>query len=88
MAATTSYRPSFVPGERPTAVRDQIRRVNPRVALVNPRSVASQLEQGTYAQPRFSLFVLLLFAGTGLGLLALGVYGVISYCGGWHRTTR
>jgi predicted permease len=62
-----------------SAVRQQVQAVNPRVAVVTPRSVASQLELGVFAQPRFSLFVLLLFAATGLGLVALGVYGVISY---------
>ncbi len=61
------------------AVRQQVQAVNPRVAVITPRSVASQLELGLFAQPRFSLFVLLLFAATGVGLVALGVYGVISY---------
>ena len=62
-----------------TPVRNEMQRLDPRVAMINPRSIASQLDQGTYAQPRFSLSVLLLFAATGLALVALGVYGVISY---------
>ena len=61
------------------AVRKEAERINPQVALVDPRTVADQLDQGTYAQPRFGLFVLVLFAVTGLGLVGLGIYGVISY---------
>ncbi len=60
-------------------VRQHVKAVDARVAMTNARSLAAQLDGGLYAQPRFSLMVLLLFAGTGLGLVALGVYGVISY---------
>jgi putative ABC transport system permease protein len=32
-----------------------------------------------YARPRFSLLVLGIFAGTGILLVALGIYGVLAY---------
>jgi putative ABC transport system permease protein len=37
------------------------------------------LERAFYAHPRFALIVLLMLSGTGLALVALGVYGVMAY---------
>lgn len=49
------------------------------VALVNVRSMDQRLQRDFLAQPRFSVLVLGIFAGTGLLLVALGVYGVMAY---------
>jgi putative ABC transport system permease protein len=60
------------------SVREEVRAVNPQVALVSPATFETRL-LAPFSQQRFSMFVLVIFAGTGLGLVALGVYGVISY---------
>ncbi len=63
-----------------TSVRREIRAVDRQVAVVEPLGTVNDLMQRVfYAQPRFSLVVLLMFAGTGLALVALGVYGVMAY---------
>jgi predicted permease len=61
-------------------VRREIRALDRQVALVEPLgTLEDRLQRMFYAQPRFSLVVLLMFAGTGLALVALGVYGVMAY---------
>ncbi len=60
------------------SLREEVRAVNPQVALVNPATFETRLLE-PFGQQRFSMFVLVIFAATGLGLVALGVYGVISY---------
>jgi predicted permease len=61
-------------------VRREIRALDRQVAVVEPLgTLLERMERGFYAQPRFSLMVLLMFAGTGLALVALGVYGVMAY---------
>ncbi len=70
-----------IAGEAPmieAAVREQVRAVNAQVALMNSGTFESRLQQ-PFGQQRFSMFVLVIFAAAGLGLVALGVYGVISY---------
>jgi putative ABC transport system permease protein len=61
------------------AIRQAIRAVDRQVALVQPSTAESLLQRAFYAQPRFSLIVLVMFAGTGLVLVALGIYGVLAY---------
>jgi len=62
------------------AVRREIRALDRRVAIVEPLgTLEDRMQRLFYAQPRFSLIVLLMFAGTGLALVALGVYGVMAY---------
>jgi putative ABC transport system permease protein len=61
-------------------VRQEIRAIDRLVAVVGPLGILEDLlQQRFYAQPRFTLIVLLMFAGTGLALVALGVYGVMAY---------
>jgi putative ABC transport system permease protein len=59
--------------------RREINSIDPQIALVRPRPLEEILQDVFYAQPRFSLIVLGMFAGTGLILVALGVYGVMAY---------
>jgi putative ABC transport system permease protein len=61
------------------AVRREIWTVDRNVALTNTGSLAEFLKQFSYAEPRFSLVLLGVFAGLGLVLVALGVYSVIAY---------
>jgi putative ABC transport system permease protein len=61
------------------SVRREIWAVDRNVALTMTRSLEDFLADFTYAGPRFSLLVLGVFAGTGLVLVAIGVYSVIAY---------
>ena len=61
------------------AVRQEIRAVDPQVALVGAEPMESVLDRGYYAQPRFALLVLVMFSSTALVLVVLGVYGVMAY---------
>jgi putative ABC transport system permease protein len=60
-------------------VRREIWAVDSNVAVTLTDSLANFLRQFSYAQPRFSLLVLGVFAGVGLVLVTLGVYSVIAY---------
>jgi putative ABC transport system permease protein len=61
------------------AVRREIQAVDRQVALVEPTTFEDFIQRAAYARPRFSLLVLGIFAGTGIILVALGVYGVLAY---------
>jgi putative ABC transport system permease protein len=62
------------------SLRSEIRALDRQVAVVEPlETLDERLQRMFYAQPRFSLIVLMMFAGTGLALVALGVYGVMAY---------
>ena len=60
-------------------LRREIARIDSRVALVQPRTIQDILERSTYAQPRFSLIVLGIFAVIGTLLVAVGVFSVMAY---------
>jgi predicted permease len=66
------------PGTLLSAVRGEIAAVDRQVAIRSVR-LHDALEQGFYAQPRFSLIVLALFAVTGTLLVAVGVFSVMAY---------
>jgi ABC-type antimicrobial peptide transport system permease subunit len=61
------------------AVKREIWAVDPNVAVTLTGSLADYLKQFSYAEPRFSLILLGVFAGVGLVLVAMGVYSVIAY---------
>jgi putative ABC transport system permease protein len=60
-------------------VRREIWAVDHNVAPTMTRTLEDFLSDFSYAQPRFVLLVLGVFAGTGLVLVAVGVYSVIAY---------
>jgi putative ABC transport system permease protein len=60
-------------------VRREIWAVDKNVALTMTRTLDDFLSDFSYAQPRFLLAVLGVFAGVGLVLVAVGVYSVIAY---------
>jgi predicted permease len=61
------------------AVRREIWAVDRNVSLTLTRPLEDFLSDYSYAQPRFILLVLGVFAGIGLLLVAVGVYSVIAY---------
>jgi len=60
-------------------VRREIWAVDRNVALTMTGSLTGFLRQFSYAGPRFTLFVLGIFAAVGLVLVGLGVFSVVAY---------
>src|SRR5262249_22028172 len=60
-------------------VRREIWAVDRNIALTLTGSLEDFLKRFTFAEPRFSLVLLGVFAGVGLALVALGVFSVIAY---------
>jgi putative ABC transport system permease protein len=67
------------------SVRREIWGLDRNVALTNTGTLNEFLKQFSYAEPRFSLVLLSVFASVGLLLVAIGVYSVIAYTIS-HRT--
>ena len=61
------------------SVRREIWAVDRNVALTLTGSLNDYLKSFSYAEPRFSLILLSVFAGLGLVLVLIGVYSVIAY---------
>lgn len=60
-------------------VRHEIWAVDRNVPMTFTDSVMNYLKRFSYAEPRFALTLLGIFAGVGLVLVAIGVYSVIAY---------
>jgi ABC-type antimicrobial peptide transport system permease subunit len=60
------------------AVVGQIYGVDPEQPAMDVRTIEALLQEGAYAGPRFNLVLFSSFAGLGLVLSVLGVYGVMS----------
>jgi putative ABC transport system permease protein len=62
-----------------SAVRRELARVDRQVAVLQVRTLREMLDRSFYAQPRFSLLVLGIFASTAILLLGVGVFSVMAY---------
>jgi putative ABC transport system permease protein len=60
-------------------VRREIRAVDRSVALTQTGSLEDFLKRYSYAEPRFGLVLMSVFAIVGLALVAMGVFSVIAY---------
>jgi putative ABC transport system permease protein len=61
------------------AVRKEIWATDPSVAMAQPETLEYFLNLFTFAQPRFGLWLVTIFAAIGLVLVTIGVYSVIAY---------
>jgi putative ABC transport system permease protein len=73
----------LVRGEAPpaqvlAAARDIVHAVDPKLPLIQPRTMAD-IERQALARPRFYLLLVALFAVLAVVLAAVGVYGVVAY---------
>lgn len=62
-----------------SAVRRELALVDRQVAVLQIRTLREILDRSFYAQPRFSLLVLGIFASTGMLLVGVGVFSVMAY---------
>jgi putative ABC transport system permease protein len=60
-------------------VQREVWAVDRSVALTDTGSLDDFLQRFMYAEPRFGLVLMAVFAGVGLALVALGVFSVIAY---------
>jgi predicted permease len=60
------------------AVRDAVQRLDPSIAVADVRLMDS-IADASVSTPRFTLFLVALFASLAITLAAIGTYGVISY---------
>lgn len=60
------------------AVRDVVRRLDPRLPVSNIQTMETVLSRAV-AQPRFTLVLLLAFGGLALALAVVGIHGVVAY---------
>jgi putative ABC transport system permease protein len=75
LVVRTAGEPALLTGP----IKREFHALDSRVALVEPTPLTTMHDRWLFARPRFSLLVLGIFAGAGVLLVALGVYGVLAY---------
>jgi putative ABC transport system permease protein len=66
------------PAALASAVRSQVYAIDKDQPVTDVRTIAAALDEWVYARPRFNLVLFSAFAGLGLLLAVIGVYGVMS----------
>jgi putative ABC transport system permease protein len=66
------------PSDLAPTLREQIREIDPDIALTRPRSMNDYIS-ASLVSPRFRTFLFSVFASLALVLAAIGVFGVVSY---------
>jgi putative ABC transport system permease protein len=61
------------------AIKAQVYAVDPLQPVMEDRTLEAALAQFAYSRPRFNLLLFSVFAGLGMVLAVLGIYGVISH---------
>jgi putative ABC transport system permease protein len=71
---------SAVPPQRlERSVRAEVYALDPQQPVTEVRALDAVIDEEVFAQPRFSLLLLGVFAGAGLLLAVVGVYGIVAY---------
>jgi putative ABC transport system permease protein len=60
------------------AIREALRGLNQNLARREPEAVDELIGRYSYARPRFSVFLMTIFACSGLLLVGTGIYGVMA----------
>jgi putative ABC transport system permease protein len=66
------------PASLSAAIRETVRRIDSRIPVAEPTTMAEILHQST-GRRRFAMLLMSLFAATALALIIAGTYGVMSY---------
>ncbi len=77
-AMALAIRTTSDPALMTSAVRQQVRDLDPDLPVFNVRTM-QELVEGSVAEQRFRTRLLSIFAGLALWLVALGLYGVMAY---------
>ena len=76
MLLVTAHLP---PQNLTNAIKQQIHDIDPDQPVMEVQTVQKLLDDEGFAEPRFSVFLFSIFAGLGLTLSGIGIYGVVNY---------